>query len=61
MAHGIATIHVRVQRKGLVVQAQGRTDRGQKYIKEEIALEAKSPADPNFKTELAAAVEKLYD
>lgn len=59
MAHGIAQIHVRTSRGKLIVQAMGQTGRGQSYLKEAVELTAKTPADPNFKSELAAAVTKI--
>jgi len=59
MASGIATIHVRKSKGMMAVQGDGRTPRGQKYIKETIELTVKSTADPRFKAEMATAVEKL--
>ena len=54
-----ATIIVRKTRGGLVVQATGRTGKGQKFIKGQEGLKVKSISDKNFKAEMAAAVEKL--
>lgn len=54
-----ATIIVRRSRGGLIVQATGRTGRGQSYIKSSEALSVKSMSDPKFKAELAAAINKL--
>lgn len=49
-----------VKRRGrFLVQAIGRTPRGMKYIIQEVELTAKSTADPEFKTEQAAAISKL--
>lgn len=59
MSHGIATIHVRRQRKKMTVTGMGQTNRGQKYIKETVELLAPEPSDKNFKKELAAAVFEL--
>lgn len=59
MASGVATIRVRGKRGRMYVQAMGRTARGIKYVKDTVEINAKSTSDPNFKSELAAAVEKL--
>lgn len=59
MGNGIGTIHVRPQRGKLVVQGDGKTPRGQRFIKETEALAVKSMADPNFKAQLSAAVNKM--
>lgn len=56
-----ATIIVRHSRDGLVVQATGRTPRGQTFIKGHEKLKAKSIRDKKFKEEMAAAVEKLLN
>ena len=59
MAKGIGQIHVRRQHGLLVVTGFGSTNRGQKFIRQEVPLTVKSPRDPKFKEELATAVEKL--
>lgn len=59
MANGIASIHVRVQRKKLTVFGMGQTNRGQKFIKNHVAIEATRMSDKNFKNELAAAVDEI--
>lgn len=59
MANGIGQVHVRKQRGQLVVIGFGQSPRGQKFIRDYHSLEAASPADPKFKGELKAAVEKL--
>lgn len=59
MSSGIATIEVRPQRGQIKVQALGTTNKGQRYIKAGIALAASSFADPAFKSELEAVVNKL--
>lgn len=59
MASSINTIHVKRQRGKLVVQGDGRTVKGKRYIVQTVELTAKTPADPNFKSELAAAVAQL--
>jgi len=56
-----ATIIVRKSRGVLVVQATGRTGRGQSFIKGAAPLKVKSMRDPNFKAELSAAVDKLLN
>lgn len=56
-----ATVEIRRSRGKLIVQATGRTARGQRYIKGSVPLTVKSMADPNFKREMAAAVEQLLD
>jgi hypothetical protein len=60
MASGIATIHVRRSQGKLKVIGMGQTPRGQAYIKRTEVLEVKTPADPKYKGEMAAAVEKLF-
>lgn len=60
MTNGIAMVEVKKQRGKLVVQAIGTTPRGQKFLGEAVVLTAPSIAAPNFKSEMAAAVEKLY-
>lgn len=59
MAVGIGTIQVKRERGKLVVQGLGKTPRGQKFIKDTEVLGVKSPADPDFKTQLGAAVSKM--
>lgn len=54
-----ASIIVRRQRGVLVVQATGRTGRGQAFIKATIPLTVTSMGDPKFKAELGAAVFQL--
>lgn len=61
MANKIRTVHVRVERGGLVVQGQGRTARDQKYIAATETLAVKDMADEKFKQEMALAVKKLYN
>lgn len=55
----VASIDVRRQHGVLVVQATGRTAKGQRYIKGSIPLTVKSARDPKFKAEMTAAVEEL--
>ncbi len=59
MANGIGTVHVRRQRGKLVVQGDGKTPRGQSYIKETDALTASSMSDPAFKGQMGQAVDKM--
>jgi hypothetical protein len=59
MGNGIAAIHLRKSHGILVVQAMGQTGRGQRFLKQAVELQAKDPKDPQFKTQLAAAVETL--
>lgn len=59
MANGIASIHVRTQRKRITVTGMGQTNRGTKYIKNSVTLKATKMTDKNFKSELAAAVNEL--
>lgn len=60
MGHGISTVQVKRSKGILVVQGLGKTPRGQKFIRGLVPLKVKSMSDPEFKSELAAAVEKLY-
>lgn len=59
MAAGIGAIHVKKERGVMVVVGRGQTPRGKAYIKKSIPLNAKSPADPKFKSELEQAVEEM--
>lgn len=52
-------INIKKSRGRMVVQALGRTPRGQKYVKGSKVLNATSIADPKFKEEMAAAVDEL--
>lgn len=54
-----ASIIVRKSRGLMVVQATGRTGRGQTFIKGSVFLSVKSMSDPKFKGELQAAVDQL--
>lgn len=54
-----ASIIVRKSRGLLVVQATGRTERGQSFIKGSVPLTVKTMSDPKFKGELATAVDQL--
>lgn len=56
MSHGVSGLTLRKVRGVLQVEAFGRTERGQKYRKGQIAIEAKGPKDPGFNDEVAAAV-----
>lgn len=59
MGKGIASVSVRRKHGHMIVVGHGRTQRGQKYIKSQVELEAKKPSDPNFKDELATAVKEI--
>lgn len=59
MSREAASIVVRKSRGLLVVQATGRTGRGQSFIKGHVLLSVKSMSDPKFKGELKAAVDQL--
>ena len=59
MPSTINTIHVKKERGKLVVQGIGKTPRGKGYILKTIALDAKTPADPAFKSQLAEAVKQM--
>lgn len=59
MKKGVNIVQVRRQRGKVTVQTLGRTTRGTKFILDEAELECKSPADKDFKKELATAVEQL--
>ena len=56
-----ATITLRRSRGVLVVQATGLTNKGQKYLKGQVPLKARTTNDPDFKNEIAAAVTKLLE
>ena len=60
MASEIGTIHVRMQRGKLTVQGDGRTGRGQRYIKQTIPLDVADMAAPKFKEQLATAVNEMF-
>lgn len=57
----VASVEVIRKRGTLIVQATGRTPRGQRYIKGELPLAAKTMKDPNFKRELATAMAQLLE
>lgn len=59
MSYGIGTVHIRMQRGELVVQGDGQTPRGQRYIKRTVELGVPSMASPGFKSALAAKVNEL--
>lgn len=59
MNSGIKTVHVRRSKGVLIVQGDGQTPRGKRFIKKTAPLKCKHERDPAFKEELAEAVEKL--
>lgn len=59
MANKNWAIEVKIERGQVVVIGLGRTNRGQRFIRAVEPLLVKSISDPNFKAEMAAAVEKL--
>jgi hypothetical protein len=61
MTHGISEVHVIKTGKGLAVRGMGKTPTGQKYIRGQEVLKVKSIADPKFKSELSAALDKLFE
>jgi len=60
MTKEFVTLEVKGQGKEAKLIGTGRTPRGQRYIKDYVALEAKPSADPEFKKELADAIVKIY-
>ncbi len=61
MASGFGTIQVKISRGTLTVQGMGETPRGQRYIRQSERLKASRISDPQFKSEMAAAIAKLFD
>lgn len=59
MAHGIGTIEVKNRKGHPTVLGLGKTPRGQKFIRTRTALKVTSMSDPDFKKELAAAVDGM--
>ena len=59
MASGIRTIHVKLARGKLIVQGDGQTPRGKKFIRATETLSARKMSDPKFKEQLATAVEEM--
>lgn len=57
--HRSGQIEVRRSRGRLVVNGLGKTPRGQKFIAQQVKLESTSMDDPEFKDEMAAAVEEI--
>lgn len=53
------TIEIKKERGKLVVIGLGKTNRDQRYIRGRVPLTVESIADPKFKSEMAAAVEKI--
>lgn len=60
MSKGIASVHVRRQRGRLVVQGQGQTPRGQRFIRDTKELRVQKVSDKDFKTEMATAVDEIF-
>lgn len=60
MTDHYGTIEVKKMRGKMTIIGLGKTPRGQRYIKRAIQTEATSSADPKFKAEQTAAVEKLF-
>ncbi len=54
-----AAVVVRRSRGKLVVQIIGHTPRGQRYIKDEVALNSEKIGATDFKTELSETVDKV--
>lgn len=59
MSNGLGTIHVRKQRGHIVIQGDGKTPRGQRYIKQTVALKTSSITSPDFKGQMTAAVKEI--
>lgn len=59
MGHGIATIEIRRKGSELIVNALGRTPRGQRYIKNSRTLTVSSLASSGAKAEFARAVNEM--
>lgn len=59
MSYNVNTIEMKQRRDQLIVTSIGRTPNGVKYRKQSLVLKAKSTSDPEFKTQLAAAVNEL--
>lgn len=55
------TIHVRRRRGKLVLIGQGKTGRGQNYVKRAVDIGHPTMPGPDFKRKLAEAVVKLFD
>lgn len=60
MAVEYASIEVRRQGNKTIVIGKGMTGRGQRYIKAHTTIDAESPRDPKYKSEIASAVAKLF-
>ena len=54
-----AAVVVRRSRGRMVVQIIGQSPRGQRYIKDEVALNSEKIGAQDFKTELAETVDKV--
>ena len=59
MARHYGTVVIKRQRGILTLQGLASTPRGQKFIKGEETLTVEHMHDPDFKRELATAMEKL--
>lgn len=59
----LGLVQIRFRKRGgrFFIQGIGRTARGVKVIRDNIEISAKGPADPAFKTEVAAAVITIFD
>jgi len=60
MSKEYASVEIKRQGDKTIVMGIGQNGRGRKYIKQHEVVEVKSPADPNYKKEIAAAVAKLF-
>ncbi len=59
MAAGVRTIHVKRVHGKLVVQGDAQTPRGKKFIRATTELSVKRMSDPDFKAQLAIAVDEM--
>lgn len=59
MGHGIAAIHVRMERGKPTVVGIGQTPRGRSFIRASKTLECPTFSSKNFKQEMATAVEEM--
>lgn len=57
----VSTVEVKMARGQVVIQANGRTPTGRKFIKASRPLKCQSISDPKFKAEMAAVVNELLE
>lgn len=61
MGTGIVGLRLTEKRGKLIVQALGRTQRGTRYLKDEVVLDNESTAEDSFRDNVRSAAIELHD